>query len=147
VRADQEAYAKAIRAGKGDPGTPSKARHAHLVADLEHETEALKLAIVAIEADVRRLIENRRPAWRTTTIEADREDQAAELEAIAQLEATQRRRSARAGAVAWLDRFPERPVYTQLGSGRVPLTSVAGDSHLLTTVLDALRQRATRLVG
>jgi hypothetical protein len=143
VQADRQALAKALAAGKPDPGTKGLEAHDRAVAAQARQVDALKLALATAADHVVSALEAER-ATILAAVDAQVADTSADLAAALEAWAEFRAQRSRLFAMGqWARDFPGRLRYPAAGGGRIAgLPGVNHDDYLAEAVIAALRQDA-----
>jgi hypothetical protein len=145
VEADSAAYARAIRAGKADPGpVATKKADADLI-DRRRRVSALEKAVGSAEADLLAAVERHRTKWTAELDQQTAEANQAYADAVEAVEVSRRRLCEVRATAGWLRRFPGRPVYKPVAPGVAGLVARHGDGYSWPEVLNALRADAAAL--
>jgi len=140
---DRQAYAKAIAAGEGDPGTPAEGKTQDELHNAQRRLEALALAVKNAEQALAAVVEANRDKWAGEA--SDEAEQARQelADAVEKLAAANERHAERRALVAWLSGFPEQASIRVVAPPIRGLPRPSGEAYFVSDVLDALRAAAS----
>lgn len=141
---DRQTYAKAIAAGKDDPGTPAEDKTRGEHHDAQRRLEALGLAVENAERALVDVVDEHRENWTDEAggeVEQARQEFANAVEAVA---AAAEKLAERRGALRWLRKFPDEQASVRVVHPPVSkLLRPSGEPYFVHDVLDALRAVAS----
>ncbi|MBA3431386.1 MAG: hypothetical protein H0U16_07885 [Actinobacteria bacterium] len=137
---DRDAFARALKAGKDDPGTSAAEAVADEIEQSKRKLEAFDVAIRQAEADVVQAVEANRTKWAGDAGEGVDAARGEFLVAVAKLEVASEKLAEAQALETWVKGFPHSAKSVRVVQSPVEgLRKPSGESYLVPEVVAALR--------
>lgn len=142
VEADRSAYAAALRAGKGDPGTKATDTVDREMTKCRREVDAYSEAVLTARADAEAAIVTARADWLADLAEEAQDARDGYADALTELAAARTELVDARSRADWLADMPAAKVYRVAVPPVLGIRSQTGDPHSWAAVIAALRAEA-----